>query len=93
MNDYRIYFEYKNLQIYGGKGKRRMKDEALTKKGKARWSVGLRRWEYIFSHANLESYIWYSSRDVQKAIIYKSLNLSGKWGLEVRIWELPPKWD
>lgn len=36
MNDYRIYFEYKNLQIYGGKGKRRMKDEALTKKGKAR---------------------------------------------------------
>lgn len=47
----------------------------------------------FFSHVNLESYIWYSSGDVKKAIICKSLNLSGKSDLEVRIWELPPKWD
>ena len=38
MNDYRMYFRDKNLQIYlhGGKGKRRMRDESLTKVEKAK---------------------------------------------------------
>ena len=49
MNDDRIYFGVKNLQIYlyEVKGKRRMRNEALTKTGKARRSADLRRWESV----------------------------------------------
>lgn len=50
VNDYRVHFGDKNLQIYlyGGKGKRRMRDEAPTKTGKARRSGDLRRWRSGF---------------------------------------------
>lgn len=50
VNDYRVHFGDKNLQIYlyGGKGKRRMRDEAPTKTGKARRSADLRRWRSGF---------------------------------------------